>query len=216
VSKVGSSQEWGAGYRLREAAACGDVQTTQVLLDAGIDPDCVSIQVHGFFRPWIHGRPALWHAAAQGNIELLNLLLDRGANPNQVGWISSTALWTACCLGHVEVVARLLAAGADPNLPGARNTKPLDAWMGLRALPAWAQGDSVHFEIGALLMQAGASLEEVEDLVSQARMQMNQVGYPQERLEEVVPLKALIAQQQSVELEEGVDKVDKSAGSRRL
>lgn len=216
MSEPGSPKEWGVGYRLRDAAVLGDIAAVESLLDSGVDPDSMSSQIHGLFRPWVHGRPALWHAAAQGNLELLKLLLSRGANPNLVGWISSTPLWTACCLGHVEIVACLLAAGADPNLAGARNTKPLAAWMGVRALPAWAQGQSVSCEIGDLLQRAGAELNEVEEILAAARLQMKQVGYPEDRLDQVRQLQMFQAQQQAVELDEAVIDVDQQSGTRRL
>lgn len=216
VSEALFSMGWKAGYCLRDAAVSGDLATVKSLLDAGADPNSVSIQAHGFFRPWVHGRPALWHAAAQGNLDMLNLLLFRGANPNQVSWISSTALWTACSLGHVAIVNRLLAAGADPDLVGVRNTKPLAVWLCLHALPMWSQGRAVNCEIGSLLQRAGADLSEIDDLIATARLQMQEVGYPQERLEDVPELHALRAHQQCMNLNGAVDAVDRQSESRRL
>lgn len=175
-------QYFQGGYALRNAARLGHLEKARELLREGVHPDMVSHQEHRFFRPWIHGRTALWHAVANNHLSMVELLLSHGANPNAVGWMSSTALWTACCTGQVEMVVRLLAAGADPNLPGCRGSSPLLAWMGTLAIPrslepGFARPADEGLQIGQLLNQAGASLEGVEDILEQSRQLLGRTGY---------------------------------------
>lgn len=188
LALVECRQMFQGGYALRNAARLGHVDKVRDLLMDGVHPDLVSYQEHRFFRPWIHGRTALWHAVANSHLAIVEVLLSHGANPNAVGWMSSTALWTACCAGQVEMVVRLLAAGADPNLPGCRGSTPLLAWMGTLAIPrslepGFARPADQSLEIGQLLNNAGASLEGVEDVLQQASDLIRRTGYEQALLD---------------------------------
>lgn len=173
---------FGGGVALRMAARQGRVDEVHALLDTGVDPDTVSSQKHRFFKPWIHGRSALWHAVVGNHLQVVDLLLGHGANPNAIGWLGSTPLWTACCIGNAEMVVRLLAAGAHPDLKGCRGSSPLEAWVGSCAIPQVAGtslGVSLQaMEIGALLSQAGAQLDTMAGMMEHAEQLLRQAGCP--------------------------------------
>ena len=209
------------GYALRQAARQGHVEDVRALLASGTPPDTTSRQQHRLFRPWIHGRTALWHAVAHNHLGVVELLLSQGANPNLVGWMSATPLWTACCLGRVEMVVRLLAAGADPNLPGCRGSTPLLAWMGTLAIPCavdrhYAPHADEHLQIGQLLNAAGASLDGVDEVIEQAMALLRQAGYPESLLHSATHLQALRAEHMARLLDDATGAAPATATAARL
>ncbi len=97
-------REEGGSSAMFFAARVGDVESAELLLDAGADvndeaPDGASVLVM---------------AAHSNHRPLASLLLARGANPNaaRAGY---TALHAAVLRGDVVFVKELLAHGADPN-----------------------------------------------------------------------------------------------------
>lgn len=189
---------------LRNAAREGRRGDVRAILASGIDPDVMSIQKHRFFLPWVHGRPALWHAVVHDHMGIVDDLLAHGANPNAIGWLSSTSLWTACSMGKLEMARRLLAAGADPNLPGCWGSPPLEAWMGSLAIPRAIDptygepGSSLG--VGALLVEYGARLDRVSVLWAEAERLLARQGYSPDLLRLSVELSSLLSQQQAQSL----------------
>ncbi|MFI5006234.1 MAG: ankyrin repeat domain-containing protein [Solirubrobacterales bacterium] len=99
----------GAAHDLVIAAALGDLELVQALLDAD----------HGRIaeaRP--SGKRALSSAVEFGHEQIVRLLLDRGADPNWPDGSTAprgAALHAAARGGHLALVEVLLAHGADPN-----------------------------------------------------------------------------------------------------
>ena len=93
------------------AARHGDVESAELLLDAGADVNDTAPS----------GTSALVVAAHGGHTALARYLLDRGAEPD-AGGAGYTALQAAVLRGDDELLDALLAHGADPNLRLARAT----------------------------------------------------------------------------------------------
>jgi ankyrin repeat protein len=86
------------------AAQQGDVQSINLLLEAGADVDDTAPI----------GTSALVVAAHSGHGAAAKTLLDRGADPNRDG-AGYTALHAAVLRGDLDLVKALLGKGADPN-----------------------------------------------------------------------------------------------------
>ncbi|KAH6608121.1 hypothetical protein Trco_004434 [Trichoderma cornu-damae] len=89
---------------LEEAAASGDLDTVQLLLDLGGDPN---------YRDR-DGWSAIHWAAEEGHLEIVRLLLNQGANVNAVSSYGTSPLHCAANGGHISVVSVLLLQQADP------------------------------------------------------------------------------------------------------
>ena len=94
----------GGSTPLLFGARNGDVETTQVLLNAGADVNDVAAS----------GTSALVIAAHSGHGPLGIFLLEQGADPGAAG-AGYTALHAAVLRGQVELVEALLEHGADAN-----------------------------------------------------------------------------------------------------
>lgn len=105
---VGSLLAQGAGYTISVAAAVGDQERVEELLqqDAGL-AHCLDSS---------RARP-LSYAAGAGHLHIVRLLLEHGAEPNQpeASAPSGAALFNACSGNHLRVAQLLLEHGADPN-----------------------------------------------------------------------------------------------------
>lgn len=94
---------------LVQAARAGHLETVNVLLARGINPDA----------PDNDGLKALEQAARNGHLDVVNILLENGADPDANREVGSTALRQAAVSGHIDIVKTLLAHGAKPgNSPG--------------------------------------------------------------------------------------------------
>ena len=90
---------------MHQAAFYGEAQAVQQYLDAGVDPNSMTLS----------GTTSLHSAAYRGNAVIVGILLGNGANPNLIdgrGWIP---LHQAVDQGHFAVVEILIEAGSDVN-----------------------------------------------------------------------------------------------------
>ena len=85
----------------------GDVETTKMLLKAGVNID----SQNGTCRR----STALMIAAEQGRVEVVQLLLGAGADKDMVNIEGETALTLAAANGRLRVARLLLEAGANKN-----------------------------------------------------------------------------------------------------
>jgi serine/threonine protein kinase len=148
VSSSGVSSSGAHDAPLIEAAARGDVEGVEILLDNGIS---VNSQGPGETTALIEavdgermeviellldrgarvnatnsrGVTPILIAASQGNAGIANVLLDRGANPNVSGPNGTTALIQAIDGGHDDIVELLISRGANVNHADERGTAPL-------------------------------------------------------------------------------------------
>ena len=90
---------------LIEAAARGDTDTVETLLDAGVDVNAKDNE----------GWTALMWAAQSGHTATVHVLLDAGADANATRDNGATALLVAALEGNRATVQALLDAGADVN-----------------------------------------------------------------------------------------------------
>jgi len=92
-------------YANSRADPASDVKVIKSLLDAGSDPNAVSM----------HGNPLLYSACTA---EVIKMLLDAGADPNAKDKNGNTMLllW----VNDAEVIKLLLDAGAKVNTKGGR------------------------------------------------------------------------------------------------
>ncbi|EFQ99451.1 ankyrin repeat domain-containing protein 52 [Nannizzia gypsea CBS 118893] len=89
---------------LEEAAASGDLNTVQLLLEFGGDPN------HRNRDGW----SAIHWAAEEGHLEIVRRLLQTRANADAVSFYGTSPLHCAANGGHAPIVNLLLNYGADP------------------------------------------------------------------------------------------------------
>lgn len=135
-----------------------DVESVQILLDAGANPDDGESLYHSVDAPdctrallehgaQTRGTNALAHAIAQARLESLHWLLRHGADPNEITAQGFTPLFAAIRLRRPLAFAQaLLDAGADPQ---ARDSYGRSAWHQAQAFGL--------VDVAALLQEAGAS-----------------------------------------------------------
>jgi ankyrin repeat protein len=105
---VGNLLAQGASYTISVAAAVGDQERVEQLLDkdAGLARRLDTARVS-----------PLSHAARAGHLHIVRLLLEHGADPNTPEDLAADgrALFEACCANHLEIAELLLEHGANPN-----------------------------------------------------------------------------------------------------
>ncbi len=94
---------------LMDACANGHVETVEVLLSHGADPNLC-----GLIHPSI-GVTALMRAGAGKNASIVQKLLAAGAAPNARDDLGETALHYAVAGGNLEIVTMLVDAEIDLN-----------------------------------------------------------------------------------------------------
>jgi ankyrin repeat protein len=91
---------------LLKAAASGDVNGVQSMLDSGAD-----INARGSLQ-----KTALIRATENGHTGIVRLLLDKGADVNARDNLGGTALMMAAAAKNIDVVRALITKGADVNV----------------------------------------------------------------------------------------------------
>ena len=127
-------------------AARGNVDTTQLLRDAGAE-----LEVENRI-----GFTALHMAAINGHIEMITYLLDAGINVDthsENSRFHSTPLMNSIQNGQVESVETLITAGANVDIPDNHGDPAIN----------WATFNS-EFEALEMLLEAGADPNYVNDL----------------------------------------------------
>ena len=123
---------------LYNAAAAGDLERVQVLVEQGADKDESNV--------WGE-RSLLWTAAREGHLKVIRYLVEQGADMEKADHNGWTPLMVASCNGHLEVVRYLLEQGANSD-------KASDGgWTSLHLA-----AHSGHMEVAKLLMAYGAGL----------------------------------------------------------
>ena len=140
------NQDVGGMTPLHWASYWGNLETVDLLIDAGADP-AVADDL---------GVTPLWTTAERGDVALARKLLDAGADPNYALLSGETSVMTAARAGQTGLVALLLAEGADPN---ARATRGQTALM-------WAAAQR-HPEVVEVLLANGADVHARSDTWSQ-------------------------------------------------
>ena len=167
------------GQPLLLAAAAGDSDEVQALLQAGCSTDVRSTE----------GASALHIAAGKGHTDIVRLLLDSGMHvymPSRVGatrphdaWVDATPLHVACGAGHAKVVRFLLSRGANVNaLAGelhALSPEELAAGYGFTPLHAAVEGGWIA--VVRRLIKAGARVNASDSHNGNAPIHLA-VGYP--------------------------------------
>ncbi|MGB1548532.1 MAG: ankyrin repeat domain-containing protein, partial [Alphaproteobacteria bacterium] len=90
---------------LREASAAGDMETVQLMLARGADPNALDET----------GRSALINAAWRGRRKIVQLLLEKGADLTILDRDGMSAVNWAAVNGHGEVIHMLAGDGANLN-----------------------------------------------------------------------------------------------------
>jgi len=105
---VGDLLSRGAEYTLSVAAAVGDQEQVERLLDK--DPSLATKLDSSRIHP-------ISYAAREGHLHIVKLLLERGASPNGPEDLApdGLALYWTCCGNHYEIAELLLKHGANAN-----------------------------------------------------------------------------------------------------
>ena len=92
---------------LMGACLKGNIDTINVLLNAGADPKIVDAND----ETWLH-----YAAVGDCSKEVFQTIINHGANVNATSKHNETALMTACENGNLDAINVLLSAGADPDI----------------------------------------------------------------------------------------------------
>jgi len=126
---------------LRAAAALGDLESVDLALALGADPDASVATSPGL-------PTALMAAAFEGRAGVVARLLEAGADTEVTGIEGRTPLALAAIGGHMTVIRLLVKAGAALDAPASDGQTPLHA----------AVSEGSAYGIAALL-ESGATLE---------------------------------------------------------
>jgi hypothetical protein len=149
---------------LVEAVKRMDVQTVELLLDEGADPNAYDFG--RYYNCFGESRPferVLVLAVRRRDLDIVQLLLDKGANPNFHSYRS--ALQTAAGMGDIAIVHALLKHGAKVDAPDKNNDTPL--------IEAAMRGQPV---IAQILLERGANSNWVGFLGFTARTRAKKGG----------------------------------------
>jgi ankyrin repeat protein len=114
VDRLGDPDAWSEdGFTALHLAVFGrQVETVQVLLDRGADPEALARHAD----PNLRVRPLHTATAFGGDVATARALLHGGADPNGRSASGSTPLHNAAQVGNRELVELLLERGADPAI----------------------------------------------------------------------------------------------------
>jgi N-acyl-D-amino-acid deacylase len=128
---------------IQVAAACGDLDTVKLLVEAGADVnDFTAVSGPGTSSV----RTPLGWAAYRNDVSMVRYLLDRKADPNKATPVG-TPLTMAAARNSVEAARLLLAHGARTDIKSGDGSTPLH-WAALNESP--------HPELVKLLLKNGA------------------------------------------------------------
>ena len=103
---------------LQEAAAMGNMDLVQSLVDGGTDVDSID---DAYFKTALH------RAVESHQPEIVRFLLAKGASMNSKGgWRVETPLHAACRQGSSIIAEMLITAGADIDVKNKQNHTPLE------------------------------------------------------------------------------------------
>ena len=119
------------------AAARGDLERVQVLVEQGVD-----MEKTGFY-----GEGPLWAASRKGHLTVVRYLVEKGANMEKADDSGWTPLIISSCRGHLDVVSYLLEQGANR-----------DKGDNIQRTPLHHAAKEGHLETAKLLMVCGADL----------------------------------------------------------
>ena len=160
AAKINDNSGMGGMSALHWSAKNGNTEITELLLDAGADPNVTSKI----------GKTPVTVAAESGEVEVLSILIDRGGNIEAIDQIGGTPLlWAAGLSPSSDTVAYLIKVGGNVNLIDTNGMTPL----------IWAAGigkpDTVK-----LLIDNGADLEVAEMHQQEtALMRAARIGKPE-------------------------------------
>lgn len=100
---------------LHYAVARGNLKVSQLLLDAGANPNAALPN---------NGPTPLCIAVEKGNLAMVELLLKAKANPNQTIGEGLTPLHYAVSMGNQQIAKLLVKQGANPNMAYSDGTTP--------------------------------------------------------------------------------------------
>lgn len=106
-----------------------------------------------------NGETPLMQAIRKGSKALTNSLLELGANPDIVNNIGGFALLYAVHFGHIDIIKQLIKTKANVNLIG---WKEYDS-LGLTTFKESHLSDGLRSEIAAILIEAGADINYIDD-----------------------------------------------------
>lgn len=137
------------------AARTGDVESVELFLDAGMDPNAANS----------YGSTALVEASRNGKLDVIRLLIERKADLDRVPPEGEPAIAEAVQHDQVEAIKLLAASGADVNRTGnsgqggtpLSRAASLKRWEAVRALlDAGAAPDASGKNVSALFEAAQA------------------------------------------------------------
>ncbi len=136
---------------LLRAVEAGNLEITDLLIDAGISPDAQNVSK----------QTALLTAAINGNETITKLLLERGADVNKTNSMGRSPLIAAAWNGNASLVSILLKGGAEIETTSKEgwNSLMYAAWNGhsstvLALLKSGVQVDAVNAQNWTALMNA--------------------------------------------------------------
>lgn len=125
------------------AVLADDIQTAQLLIEHGADPNAVDDRLD---TPWLA-------TGATGSVAMLEILLPAGPDMSIKNRYGGIAVIPASERGHVEYVRRVVRTGIDVN-----HVNDL-GWTALLEAVILGDGSAAYQEIASILLDAGAVRE---------------------------------------------------------